>query len=111
MQFVRHRTELARGLLLLDGSLVADVPARLAGQVAGLPRGFGGYFRGLVRGRVGNAAARLAGGLADGRGLIPRDIRGRPAGLVGSEVARGGLVRTWLVRRRGGPCVVGHRYS
>ena len=76
-QFVRHRAELAGGLLLLDGGLVAGVPAGLAEQVPRLARGLGDYLPGLVRGGLGDVAARLARGPADVRGLFPRDGRRR----------------------------------
>ena len=76
-QFVRHRAELAGGLLLLDGGLVAGVPAGLAEQVPRLEHGLGDYLPGLVRGGLGDTASRLTRGPADGRGLIPCDGRGR----------------------------------
>ena len=76
-QFVRHRAELAGGLLLLDGGLVADLPAGLAEQVPRLARGLGDYLPGLVRGGLGDVPARLTRGPADGRGLVPCDGRGR----------------------------------
>src|SRR5581483_7850177 len=97
VQLVGHRAKLARGLLLLDGGLVTDLPAGLAGQVARLARGLGYDLPGLVGGGLGDPAARFAGGLAGGRGLSPRDVRGRPAGLVSLELAGTGLARTWLV--------------
>ena len=76
-QFVRHRTELAGGLLLLDGGLVAGVAAGLVEQVARLARGLGDYLPSLVRGGLGDVAARLTRGPADGRGLVPCDGRSR----------------------------------
>ena len=73
----RRRAELAGGLLLLNGGLVAGLPAGLAEQVARLARGLGDYFPGLIRGGLGDVAARLARGPAHVRGLVPCDGRGR----------------------------------
>jgi hypothetical protein len=77
LQFVRHGAELVSGPLLLDIRLVAGVPAGLAGQVTRLARGLRYYFPGLVGGGLRDAAARLARGPADVRGLVPRDGGGR----------------------------------
>ena len=77
LQFVRHGAELVSGPLLLDIRLVAGVPAGLAGQVTRLARGLRYHFPGLIGGGLRDAAARLARGPADVRGLVPRDGRGR----------------------------------
>src|SRR2546430_307884 len=75
VQFIRHGAELVSGPLLLGRRLVAGVPAGLAGQVTRLARGLRDHLPGLIGGGLGDAAARLARGPADGRGLVPRDGR------------------------------------
>ena len=74
-QLVRDGPQLLRRLLLLRSSLLTAPASGLAEQVPGLLSGLDHHHLGLLGGGLGNMAARLAGGPADIRGLISRDVR------------------------------------